>query len=296
MKFQQLQAFIWITRRGSFASAAERLNVTQPTVSQRIHELEGQLGVALFKRIGRRAHLTDHGRQLIPLAEKMMALHEEIFHKVANPVQMTGTVRLGVAELVALTWLPQLIDRLSNVYPGVTLELDIDLTENLWEKMNQGTLDISLLPKIMDRPNYETIFLGKTPFAWMGSPSLNIPDCVFGPLELAKWPILLLSQHSNLYSIIESWFSEAGAQMQRRALCNNLFSIVNLTKCGLGLSTLPMDLYQDEIERNELKVLPTDPPLPAVEYWAAYRKTDGESLAAIVARMATECTTFSLAK
>ena len=294
MKLQQLEAFVWITRLGSFAAAAERLNITQPTVSQRIHELEAQLGIAVFKRVGRRAHLTDHGRGLIPLAEEMMTLREEILLKVANPATMTGTVRLGVAELVALTWLPQLIDRLSSLYPGVTLELDIDLTENLWDKLHNGLLDTALLPKITERPNYEAIFLGKTPFAWMGSPSLNVPDRKLEPAEIAEWPILLLSQHSNLYRIIENWFTDAGARMQRRALCNNLNSIANLTMCGQGLSTLPPELYQTEIAQNRLCIVHTDPPLPAVDYWAVYSPTESKTLAAIVCKLAAECTTFSL--
>ncbi|MCZ4354044.1 LysR family transcriptional regulator [Roseovarius aestuarii] len=295
MKLQQLEAFVWITRLGSFAAAAERLNITQPTVSQRISELEGQLGVAVFKRVGRRAHLTEQGRGLMPLAEEMMSLRQNILHKVANPTHISGTVRLGVAELVSLTWLPQLIDRVSRLYPGVTLELDIDLTENLWDKLHQGVLDTALLPKIIERPSFETIFLGDTHFAWMGSPSLNVPDRQLEPAEVAQWPVLLLSQHSNLYSIIENWFQDGGARMQRRALCNNLYSIANLTICGLGVSTLPTDLYQGEIERNELTVLQTDPPLPAVGYWAAYRPAESTNLAAIVARLAAECTTFSMA-
>lgn len=293
MKLQQLEAFVWITRLGTFAAAAERLNITQPTVSQRINELEAQLGITVFKRVGRRAHLTDQGRCLMPLAEEMMTLREHILHKVGNPAHMSGTVRLGVAELVALTWLPKLIDRLSRLYPSVTLELDIDLTENLWNKLDQALLDAALLPKIAEQPNYHTIFLGNVPFSWMGSPSLNLPDRQLGPAEIAKWPILLLSQHSNLYWIIENWFAGGGARMQRRALCNNLNSIANLTICGQGLSTLPPDLFQAEIAQNQLCILDTDPPLPAVDYWAVYNASEAESLAAIVARIAAECTTFT---
>lgn len=294
MKLQQLEAFVWIIRLGSFAAAAERLSVTQPTVSQRIRELETQLGVTVLKRVGRRAHLTDQGRALMPLAEDMMTLREDILYKVANPTNTHGTIRLGVAELVALSWLPILIDQMSHLYPGITLELDIDLTENLWSKLDQGLLDAALLPKITERTNYHTIFLGKVSFSWMGSPALKLPDSKLGPAELSAWPVLLLSQHSNLYSIIENWFADAGFRMQRRALCNNLTSIAALTMAGLGISTLPPHLYQTEIARNQLCVLHTDPPLPTVEYWAAYRSTESKSLAAIVARMATECTTFTL--
>lgn len=296
MKLQQIEAFFWIAKLGSFVAAAERLNITQPTVSQRIRELEADLGVSLFERVGRRARLTDQGHGLVPHAEEMLQLRQRILHRIGNPAHLTGVVRMGVAELVALTWLPQLIDRVSRLYPGVTLELDIDLTEDLWTKFDQGLLDVALLPKLRERPELETVFLGAVPFSWMASPDLNIPDRELSPAELVEWPILLLSQHSNLYGIIQSWFSDAGARLNRRALSNNLNSIANLTMRGLGISTLPPDLYRSEIAQKRLCTLRTTPPLPSVEYWAVHRLRETESLASIVTELAAECTTFSSAQ
>lgn len=104
----------------------------------------------------------------------------------------------------------------------------------------------------------------------------------------------ILSQKSNLYGIIENWFANAGPRMQRRALCNNLNSIAMLTMRGPGLSTLPHGLYQAEIDQNHLCILRTDPPLPAVKYWAVYRSAEAESLAAVVAKMAAEWSIFTI--
>ncbi|MBW3098318.1 LysR family transcriptional regulator [Pseudohoeflea coraliihabitans] len=294
MKLQQLEAFYWIANLGSFAAAAERLGLTQPSVSQRIHELEAELGVALFERVGRRARLSDLGHSLLPHAEEMLAVRQRILHQVGNPTHLRGTVRLGVAELVALTWLPALIDRLGQLYPGVTLELDIDLTEDLWSKLDQGLLDAALVPKLKEHPHVHTRLLGTMPFSWMASPELNVPDRLLHPGELVEWPILLLSQHSNLFGTVEKWFADAGAQMQRRALSNNLNSIAALTMRGLGISTLPPDLYAQEIASGRLCRLRTEPPLPAVAYWAVHRRQQTESLAGIVAAIATECTTFDM--
>ena len=79
----QLEAFYWIARLGGFHAAATRLNLTQPTVSLRIRGLEEALGVRLFERAGRQAGLTTEGRHLLPQAERMIGLAEELQMKTA---------------------------------------------------------------------------------------------------------------------------------------------------------------------------------------------------------------------
>ncbi|MCT8973354.1 LysR family transcriptional regulator [Microbaculum marinisediminis] len=292
MNIRQIEAFLWIARLGNFAAAAERLHITQPTISLRVKELEAQLGVALFDRSGRRARLTDRGRGLIPYAEQMMALDQTIRRQIGDPTVLTGTVRVGVAELVALTWLPALVAQLNKRHPGITVALDIDLTAALWRKFEERTLDVVLLPGPIERPRSRSVYLGGAPFAWMASPALQVPERLLGPADIASWPIILLSTQSNLYAITERWFHEAGAQLSRVALCNNLHTIASLTLQGLGISTLPPALYEAEIAAGKLRTLRTDPGLPAVEYWAVYPADAAATLAAVVADFAGECTTF----
>ena len=74
MTLKQLQAFYWAATVASFGVAAERLHVSQSTLSKRIAELEGQLRKPLFDRSGHRAALTEAGEQLLPLARRMLGL------------------------------------------------------------------------------------------------------------------------------------------------------------------------------------------------------------------------------
>ena len=68
----RLEAFVEVAELRSFSRAAERMSLTQPTVSTRIGQLEAQLGVALFERLGRRVALTDAGRALLPHAQRTL--------------------------------------------------------------------------------------------------------------------------------------------------------------------------------------------------------------------------------
>jgi len=146
MNLKQLETFVAAVRAGSFAGAAARLNASQSTVSMRLQELEEALGVALFDRTQRKAHLTDKGRELLPFAESAVGLCAEIRHKVGAPGALSGIVRMGVAELVAVTWLPDLVAALHRAYPNITLELDVSLTADLLERLRDCDLDLALLP------------------------------------------------------------------------------------------------------------------------------------------------------
>src|SRR3954466_7370864 len=146
MNRKQLETFAAIVRLGSFAAAAARLNATQSTVSARIQELEQSLGVVLFDRTQRRAHLTAKGRELISYAQAAMNLFSEIEHQVGNPEALSGTVRVGVAEMVAISWLADFVSTLHKGFPNLKLEFDVNLTADLLSKLNDGELDIALIP------------------------------------------------------------------------------------------------------------------------------------------------------
>ncbi|WP_052760959.1 LysR family transcriptional regulator [Sedimenticola thiotaurini] len=292
MNIRHLEAVVWISRLGSFAAAAEKLHLTQPTISQRVKELESHLGVKLFKRSGRRAILNDRGRALIPMAEQMLGMEQTICKAVGNLTAITGVVRVGVAELIALTWLPTLVAEVNRRYPDVNIVIDVDLTGNLWSKFDKRKLDIVLLPSPISRPNVRAIPLGGVTFSWVASPKLNIPDQVLGAKELAQWPVILLPAKSNIYEIIKRWFNDANVNFSDVGFCNNLQTIATLTLNGLGISTLPADIYQKEVESNKLLLLKTTTPLPFIDYQAVYHGDKELMLEELIAEIAGEVSSF----
>src|SRR5262245_58649325 len=97
----QIETFYWIARLGSFHAASRRLNVTQPTVSVRIRELEQELGCRLFLRAQGRASLTPEGQAALLHAERMLTLAQEMKNETLPGGGLRGLLRLGVVETVA---------------------------------------------------------------------------------------------------------------------------------------------------------------------------------------------------
>src|SRR3990172_300153 len=122
---RNLETLIWVARLGGFSLAAQRLNTTQPGVSQRISALEEDLGVKLFEREPRRVVLTAKGRELLPYAEQMLRLRVEMLKVAGSTELFRGHVRLGVSETIVHTKLIKLVESIRATYPSVTLEIEV---------------------------------------------------------------------------------------------------------------------------------------------------------------------------
>ena len=100
MTLKQLEAFYWATKLGTFAIAAQRLHVTQSSLSKRIAELESDLGEALFDRSSKRAALTAAGENLLPHAQQMLEIELAIRSRLADSrAAPQGLCRFGLSEL-----------------------------------------------------------------------------------------------------------------------------------------------------------------------------------------------------
>jgi hypothetical protein len=124
LDFELLRAFVAVADCGGFHRAAERLNLTQSTISQQIKRLEFETKRPLFRRTTRSVALTDDGEMLLGDARRLLQLEEAARHRLAAP-RLSGTVRLGVVEEVAGGSLPSALGRFAALHPGVKLEVQL---------------------------------------------------------------------------------------------------------------------------------------------------------------------------
>lgn len=292
MTLKHLEALYWVWRLGSFTAAAERLHSTQSAISMRIRDLEEALGQELFDRTARAARLTTKGQELVGYAERVMELMAEIKARIGDPTIVSGIVRIGVTEYVALTWLPDLVRELNARFPRVTLEMNVDLTLSLLDKLRGGEIDLAMLPGPIVQPGLRNISLGFVEFAWMASPALKIPERRLTPRDLDNWPILTLSKTSNLYAQLERWFEESGAVGRRTDTCNSLSVLASWTISGLGIGYLPIEHFGRDIRAGRLRMVDVTPKLPDLEYVAALDRRHPQPLAQSVAELAVTVSTF----
>jgi len=141
----QLRAFERIVRLGSFHAAARELALSQPSVSQRIRELEGILKTPLFVRRGPRVSLTAEGHALVEYADRVLGAAGEMMDRFRTRDPLKGMLRMGVNESFALVVLPELLRRLEERYPAIRTSVLVGDTGVVSGKLDDQELDIAVV-------------------------------------------------------------------------------------------------------------------------------------------------------
>lgn len=165
-----LRSFVAIADRESFARAAEQVHRTQSAVTQQMARLEEQLGVTLFRKVGRSKRLTEHGVRLLDYARRLLTLHDEAMASVGAP-DLRGPLRIGSIYDATEFLLPPLLARFSQLYPNLQLEVRTDRTAHLLQALKQGEIEIALVgqPETSARPPHPGVRLRTSPLVWMAA-------------------------------------------------------------------------------------------------------------------------------
>ncbi|MBP2306840.1 LysR family transcriptional regulator [Azospirillum melinis] len=285
LDLKSLETFIWTMRLGGFRRAAERLNTTQPAISARIAQLQDELGVVLFERVGRRVAPTPQAMVLLTYAEKMMALRSELLTAVADRSAIRGVIRLGVAETVVHTWLSQLIERLNALYPAVSLEIEVETSPSMRDALARHELDVAVMLASYTDVRFRAVPVGSYPLGWVVSPSLPLPEEPVSLRDLAAWPIITFSRTTQPYGVIREMFSSVGLQV-RMFGNSSLASVVRMAVDAVGVSVIPTVIVQRELAEGRLRLIRSQAPLPGMTFCAAHSATAENHMASVVADLA----------
>ncbi len=296
MELRHLKTFYWITQLGSFAAAAHKLHTTQPNVSVRVRELEEQLGTQLFHEPRRNAQLTPKGRELARYAESVLRLMSELERNIGDPTHAVGQIRVGVTETVALSWLPDFITAIKSEYPNLHLTMDVGLTWHVWDQLRRGQVDLAFLPGPITDPDFDAQPLGTVRFAWMASPRLRLGNKELTPNQLAGYPVLSLPQSSTLYDVVRNWFSSGDTEPDQFDYCNSVSVLAAMTRSALGVSLLPPDIFDQDVQAGTLEELHTTPDLAPVDFHVVYYTRSVTPLPPLIGDVASRVSTFTPTK
>jgi len=290
MNIQQLETFYWITRLGTFAAAGEYLHTSQANVSSRIRELESELDVLLFERIGRTVTVTLKGRELLSHAERVVAEAARLRVAAGKLVVGQGIVRIGVGEVIALRSLITIINELKARYPGLHVEFDVNLNAHLLTKLQRGAIDIAVVGGPVDDPDTRLVPIGAMDFVWVGASTLLGSLTRVRPHDLALMPIISLSREARTFSVMQGWFAEQAVTPTTINYCNSLSTMLNVVRAGLCVCMMPIELVAADIEAGTLRALQPDPTLRPLTFFVATRAESIDPAVADIAKIVVEVT------
>ncbi|MGW4287719.1 LysR substrate-binding domain-containing protein [Streptomyces sp. NPDC004673] len=179
----QLRTFLAVAQTLSFTQAARRLGLRQSTVSQHVRRLEEAAGRQLFARDTHSVELTGDGEAMLGFARRLLEVQEQAAAYFSG-TRVRGRLRFGASEDFVLTRLPEILEGFRYDHPEVDLELTVELSGTLHERLAEGKLDLVLAKRRPEDPRGRLVW--RDDLVWIAAERLRLdPD---RPVPLIVYP------------------------------------------------------------------------------------------------------------
>jgi DNA-binding transcriptional LysR family regulator len=276
--FAQAEAFYWVARLGGFRAAAAHLQLSQPTVSLRIKELERALGGALFDRSLYRPSPTSLGNAIYADVERLLAHAEQVQRRSKEGVRRRSLLRIGAADSFAAQILPDLLASLAAHRAELQVDVTVDFSTRLEQQLLDRAIDIAFLSQPRAHDGVTIVPLWLIDLVWVIGRDLQFSGDIATPDNLVDLPIFTNSSPSGLFTTIQMWFGTRGLKPRRLNTCNPLTVIARLASAGTGAAMIPREMIALSGDALALRVLEADPPIPSHNLCAMW--WEGESAGA----------------
>ncbi len=239
MTLQQLKYLVAIDHHGSFALAAEALDVTQPTLSGMIGKLEEELDVRLFERTSRRVRTTTIGKRIVEQARLILMETNRIKEMVSESKgEISGEFRLSVGPSIAPYILPDFIRIYLSDYPEVTLSVEEMRPETMVKSLLESTVDAGIASSGISTPGLYEIPLYTERFYVYLSQSCQRKLDVFRPEELEHEHLWVMKE---VQCLRESAFSFCKGRIGRRHVyeAGNIDTLIRIVDTNGGYTIIP---------------------------------------------------------
>jgi DNA-binding transcriptional LysR family regulator len=232
-----LATFVAVAETGSFTRAAERVGLSQPTVSQHVQRLEAAARRILVDRDTRAVRLTDNGDAMLGFARTILAAHAAADSYFAGTA-MRGRLRFGVADDLAITKLPSILRDFRQAYPQINLELTVGQSAPLDRRLKAGQLDLIFIKQAQgegggDRVSSDTL-------VWMGLERTELaPDA---PVPLIAYQDPSISRRMAIDAL-----ETAGRVWRITCNTREVNGVLAAVRAGLGVAPFPRSLIPGDL-------------------------------------------------
>ena len=232
------EAFICVAERGSFIQAAREMNYSQSMVSRMISGLEEEWGVLLLERSRAGVCLTADGEVLLASARALVAAQADFAARVDDIKGVrTGHVRIGAFSSAATHWLPKIIGRFRQDYPGITYEVLLGDYEEIEHWVACGRVDCGFT-RLPAAPGLAVLPLGKDELMAVLPPEHALAKLERVPAALLREEsFLLLEKDAN--TVVDEVFETCGGTPRSAFTTWDDYAIMSMVENGLGVSVLP---------------------------------------------------------
>jgi DNA-binding transcriptional LysR family regulator len=290
-EISQLRCFVAVGEELHFGHAAERLHMTQPPLSRQIRLLEHQVGTPLLERTNRAVRFTAAGKAFFPEAARILRLADEATmtaRRIAKGEK--GSIAIGFTAAFGYGLLPQIVRRLHQRVPNITLTLKEMVTSEQLEALDGGQLDVGLMRPHPPHGGLETTLLGREALMlaipqreaarWPKSPTLA---CLHGKPFITYAPY----EANYFYALVKSALDREEIAPDIVEYAPQIHTMLALVNAGIGAALTPETaslLHFEDVLLRRVTMTPVRP----VEMVFSYRRDNDNPILTILRREVLE--------
>ena len=264
IKLDYYKVFCIVAECQSFSAAAKRLYMTQPAVSQTIMQLEGELGISLFKRNTRGVVLTSEGHLLYEYIHTAMNLIQAGEQKIKETLNLThGELKIGVGDTISRFFLLPYLEEFHTKFPNIKLKIINRTTLEQCELLKSGEIDLAICNLPIEDPALEVrecltihdIFVGGEEYRKLSKNPVSLE-------KLMKLPLIFLEKKSNSRQYVEHYLLTEGIKLNPEIELGSHDLLLEFAKINLGISCVVKEFAKDYLERQEVFEIRLMQPIP----------------------------------
>ena len=261
MELRHLRYFVALAGSLNFTRAAERVHVSQSTLSHQIRQLEDEIGQRLFERVGKRVFLTEAGESFIEHAERALSqIDSGLGALKKSPASISGTVRVGATHSFNLEFIPECVARFLKRNPTVHMHVEELSADTIVQRVEAGELDLGIAYRPLQSThlrfeplyNEELLFVVNPAHPFARRKRLRM-------IELHREPLALLTSEFSTRRMLEEDFRACGAEPNVVAEFNTMAAIMQLV-ARMPISTITAASAVGEA--TALVLVPLESPTP----------------------------------
>ena len=287
MELHQLRYFVAVAETENFTRASERSHVSQPSLSQQISKLEGEIGHKLFHRLGRKAVLTEAGVAFLERARRILFEVENAAKELSDHPSLGRRITIGAVQTVMPYLVAPLIARIRESHPNLLVDAQEDFRSDLVRAVVEGDLDLAIVPlPVKDhRVSIEPLLIDPLLLA-VGKTHPIAQRTEIGIQDLVGETFISMGDSSALAAQIRVFFGDQKFQPRFGFRCAQVATLKQFIAMGLGISLLPQlaRLPDDRDSLTYLRLTGSNPvrELVVIRHLQRYQSRGAEQFLAVL--------------
>lgn len=255
---RQLEYFVSIAMSSNFRKAAEKLNISQPTLTSQISTLEDALGVKLFERSRAGTLLSPEGRELLPIVRQLLEQFQQVIDQAdSSNRELSGTFKIGVSPTIGPYLFSKVLIELHKRYPLLQLHVREGVPQDLEQGLDNGDYDfiLTMLPMHSSENRVRALFVEPISIVLSQDHPLAHKETLEGK-DLYNQEVLTMDERHHLHRQIATLCEKYTAHAQSKFASNSLNTLKQMVIMNMGIAFLPGLYINARItEDDKLKVL-----------------------------------------